>query len=131
MRHFIIHRYNVMIDNYEKPEDFISDESFVSWFYKTDEKNIQQWNMWLQSNPGKKPLVEEATTFLSLINAKENPVGEEQLLAAEKQLRSSISTDTKVVSINRNRFWYVAAAAVVIILLVTTGIRYFTYSNKQ
>lgn len=120
-----------MIDNYEKPEDFISDESFVSWFYKTNEKNIQQWNMWLQSHPDKKPLVDEATSFLSLINTTENPVSQEQLSAAEKQLRTAISTGTKVVSINRNRFWYVAAAAVIIILLVTTGIRYFTSSNKQ
>lgn len=79
-----------MLDNYEKPEDFISDESFVSWFYKTDEKNIHQWNMWLQSNPGKKPLVDEAAAFLSVINTKEKPVGEEQLSAAEKQLRSAI-----------------------------------------
>ena len=117
--------------NYEKSEDFISDESFVSWFYKTDEKNVAQWDAWLQSNPGKRSIVDEATQLLTLISLKEKPVSQKQLSEAEQELLLAIHSEAKVVNIKRNRIWYVAAAAVIAALLITGGLYYFFPSNKE
>ncbi len=88
-----------MLVNYEKPEDFISDESFVSWFFKTNEESVKQWDLWLQTNPEKKPLVDEASRLLTLFGTKENPVSDEQLSSAEKQLRMAMGATAKVIHI--------------------------------
>jgi ferric-dicitrate binding protein FerR (iron transport regulator) len=117
--------------NYEKSEEFISDESFVSWCYKTDEKNVALWDTWLQLNPGKRSIVEEATQLLTLISQKEKPVSQKQLSEAEQQLLLAIHSEDKVVNIKRNRVWYVAAAAVIAALLITAGLYYFSASNKE
>jgi len=116
---------------YEKSEDFISDESFVSWFYKTDERNVAQWDAWLKSNPEKQAIVDEATHFLTLIRLKEKPVSQKQLSDAEEQLLLAINPDAKVINIKRNRIWYIAAAAVIVALIITATLNYFPASNKQ
>ncbi|MEP6616229.1 MAG: FecR domain-containing protein [Ginsengibacter sp.] len=117
--------------NYERSEDFISDESFVSWFHKNDENSVQKWDLWLQSNPGKEGIVEDAVQFLRILQTTENGVSPEKLNAAEQELRSGMQAGSKVISIRRNRFWYAAAAVVIFALLVTIGLTYFLSPSKQ
>ncbi len=49
-----------MNNNYNSPEDFINDESFVSWVLNGDNLHLAGWGKWLADNPEKAHLVNEA-----------------------------------------------------------------------
>jgi hypothetical protein len=34
-------------------EDFAGDQSFLSWVFKTNEKDVADWERWLSNNPAK------------------------------------------------------------------------------
>ncbi len=106
-----------MKDNYNQVEDFMSDESFVAWVYKTNEKDVTDWELWMAYNSSKNKLIKDAVSLLSLTAIKETPVSEQQLAAAESKLRSAIKErPAKVIGIRR-RIWYWSAASVLIISL--------------
>src|ERR1017187_3053709 len=91
-----------MKDNYNSVEDFISDESFVSWVYRTHEKNN---------------IVNEANSILNLIRLKNISVEDEQLEISEARLRNSMDADynsAKIINIKRRRVWYAVAAVLII-----------------
>lgn len=112
--------------NFNQVEDFISDDSFVSWVYKTNEKHIAQWDTWIADNPGKKAMAEEAATLLMQFRIKESPVSDEQVAAALARLNNAIAAEsnkTKVIGINRRKIWY-AAAAVVLAGILTISVKF-------
>lgn len=118
--------------NYNNADDIIAEESFLSWFYKTDQGAIDKWNKWMAEDAGNKALVEEAVSFLEKMQIRETPVSHEQLVSAETRLMESIAREKeneqgKVVSMPRRKLWYAIAAAAVIGLLFF-GARFY-YSS--
>ncbi|MEP6713030.1 MAG: hypothetical protein ABJA37_11460, partial [Ferruginibacter sp.] len=79
--------------NFNQVEDFLNDDSFVSWVYKTDEKHIGDWDSWIAANPAKQALVGEAAMLLRNLQIKESPVTDEQLAAAETRLSNAIAAE--------------------------------------
>ena len=114
-----------MNNNYNHTEDFINDESFVSWVFKTDTKDTAAWDAWLSDNPAKIKEANEARDILISLQVKDIPVSEQQLARAEERLRSSLQTNkaqSKVISINRKALWYAAAAVLILSLAFSLGI---------
>ena len=108
-----------MMNNFNQLEDFIGDDSFLSYAYKKNKKDIDHWNNWITQNPDKKTMVTEAENFLLQIQLQESPVNNQQQASAEARLMfaieaGKINKPAKVTSINRRKIWYAAAAAAVI-----------------
>ncbi|MEO6583304.1 MAG: FecR domain-containing protein [Ferruginibacter sp.] len=114
-----------MNNNYNSPEDFINDESFVSWALSADNANLVGWGRWLHDHPEKAQLVKRATDILKSIHIKNIPVSGQKLAAAEERLRLSIQAEkaqVKVISIKKRRLWYAAAAVLILSLSFGLGI---------
>jgi ferric-dicitrate binding protein FerR (iron transport regulator) len=110
-----------MIGNYNNVEDFLNDESFISFVYSANTKDMANWNLWLAQHAAKRPLAEEVASILKLIQIKEIEVSETRIAAAEAKIRVAIALNekgepAKVISIGRKR-WYWPVAAVIIISL--------------
>ena len=135
MTHLLKYIYTHMQMNFNQAEDFISDDSFVSWVYKTDEKHIAQWEMWIAGNPDKKVLAEEAATLLQHLRINESPVSAEQLAAAQARLNNAIDAggeniSARVIGIKRRKIWY-AAAAVLFVAVLTISLKFlFSPADK-
>src|ERR1700750_2869314 len=70
-----------MQDNYTEPEELLSDESFLSWYFKTGEGKDNAWNEWAEGHPERKALIQQAVELL-----KETILTEEPLLPGQQQL---------------------------------------------
>lgn len=112
-------------------EELLSDESFLSWYFKTDPQAELAWNNRIAHDPVQKKLVDEAVQLLQNVIVKEQPVDEQRKKLAETRLIHSIgSTDepkpaAKVISMrSRSVKWWAAAA---IIFVTSLGI--YQYSR--
>lgn len=112
-------------------EELLSDESFLSWYFKTDPQAELAWNNRIAHDPMQKKLVDEAVQLLQNVIVKEQPVSEQRKKLAETRLIHSIgSTDgrqpaAKVISMrSRSVKWWAAAA---IIFVTSLGI--YQYSR--
>ena len=109
-----------MKENYNLPEDFLMDESFVKWARGIEGNDSAEWNQWLLQNPSMQDIVSKAKNILSLTQIQEPPPDEEKLNRAEARLRKALANEeirmpAKVVGLKRKMYWYWAAAAVIII----------------
>jgi transmembrane sensor len=116
-------------------EELISDESFLSWYFKTDPQAEAAWNNRIANNPKQKKLVDEAVQLLQNVVVKEQPVDVQRLKLAEFKLIQSIGSGeaaqpaAKVVSMNRRKIKWWAAAA--IFFLTSVGVwQYFRTTGK-
>lgn len=120
-----------MRETYNNPEELISDESFVSWFNRTDAANYADWEQWIAAHPDKQEMVNHAVAILNLIRFQDTPVSSEQIKEAEAKLRLTInnSQPAKIISIKKRRIWYAAAA--VAVLLIAIGVTVFFNPNSK
>ncbi|HVT86456.1 MAG TPA: FecR domain-containing protein [Chitinophagaceae bacterium] len=121
-----------MRENYRNPEELISDESFVSWFNRTDATCVEDWEQWIAAHPDRQEMVNQAVAILNLIRFQDTPVSSEQIKEAEVKLRKTINDPppAKVISIKRKKIWY-AAAAVAVLLIVIGVTVFFKPSSKS
>jgi ferric-dicitrate binding protein FerR (iron transport regulator) len=106
-----------MQQRYTRPEDLITDEAFLAWFYKTDEPMAAAFEKRLAGDPALKKLAEEAASLLQSMTIPEKPVPAGQLNRAEQRLMSSIKAPAPVVKRSfptKKALWWSAAAAVLI-----------------
>ncbi len=54
-------------ENYQV-EDFIADESFIGYHFRSNKTNIQSWEEWLTYRPGKKAMAKEAGRLLDSLS---------------------------------------------------------------
>lgn len=117
---------------FNQAEDFISNDSFVSWVYKTDEKAIAQWDLWIAANPDKQAIVAEAVTILQHLHITESPVSDQQIAAAQARLTYTITTESgnkkaAMFNMGHRKIWY-AAAAVLLVAVLSISLK-FLISN--
>jgi ferric-dicitrate binding protein FerR (iron transport regulator) len=91
--------------NYEL-EDFVSDESFINYHFKSNIVDQLLWEEWLLNNPGKQPLAEEAK---EIINELSFTVSEDEYQKELKRLTSAIDNRKSQPSVSQlsggNRFF--------------------------
>jgi transmembrane sensor len=130
-----------MVENYLEPEELLSDESFLAWYFKTgsvaNPENEKEWEQWLAAGPDRHELVQQAVKLLDTIQIREKELPAAQAMAAEKALFDKIQKNPKISEplsippkatplttatatstafhLNRRR-WLVAAAILVLIV---------------
>jgi transmembrane sensor len=119
-----------MSKNYAGVEDLLSDESFLSWYFKVNPHYIQQWEEWMSADPGHRVRAEQAVEFLRSLNFREKELTLEQVSMAEslllQKIRSAenrVHTDGKRVVLSTDRRWWVAAASVILLVATAWSLR--------
>lgn len=110
-----------MINDYNEPEDFLSDESFINWYFKNNQADCSKWDTWIADYPGKKNLVNEAVELLNSIRLEEINISGAKLEEAHAKLilaisQKQISSKPAVVR-KMSRRWLLAAASVAVIFI--------------
>ncbi|HEX9512690.1 MAG TPA: FecR domain-containing protein [Puia sp.] len=113
-----------MLDNYREPEDLLSDESFLAWYFKTGEGQGMVWEHWMAANPGRKDMVQQAIEILNTTRLPEKEVPASQVDRAESALLQKIAT--LPVPLYKDRRWIAAAC---ILVLLTAGL-FITRSRR-
>jgi len=105
-------------------EDLLCDETFLSWYFRTDVRAIRRWEQWIVDNPGSSHRVQQAMEFLSSLTLKEESFTREQVTRSERVLLEKIrKAKGRIAPISSSRRWaWMAAAAVVILAVGVTGI---------
>src|SRR5450432_4203645 len=123
-----------MNNNYSMIEDFVDDQSFLSWVFKTNKKDMADWELWLNNNPAKIQMANEAASVIKFTRIKDVAVSEQQLADAETRLRLSIKADhapVKVINIVRRRIWYSVAAVLLISLAFALSLIFHSPEKSQ
>ena len=63
-----------MLDNYREPEELLSDESFLAWYFKTGEGKDIIWEQWMAANPDGRELVQQAVELLNMTRLPEKEI---------------------------------------------------------
>jgi ferric-dicitrate binding protein FerR (iron transport regulator) len=107
-----------MLDNYREPEELLSDESFLAWYFKTGEGQAMAWEHWMAANPGSSDLIQQAVAILDTTRIlPDTQVPAPQIDRAEAALLQKIGPRT--VSLYKDRRWIAAAC---VLVLFTTGL---------
>src|SRR4051812_46365635 len=110
---------------YAGVEDLLCDDTFLSWYYKTDIRAIRQWERWMSENPGSNPRVLQAVEFLGSLELEEKDPHPELVTYAQQQLLDRILRAGKKATVKplhtgsttrtTRTKWYLAAASMLIL----------------
>ncbi|WP_115371325.1 FecR family protein [Adhaeribacter pallidiroseus] len=119
-----------------KLKDFIQDESFKNWVNNTVPDDMLQWEMWLDNNPHKRPIANEAAAIIRGIAFKKKQVSRQKIDAGWQQVISKIaqSRDAEAIIPVKKDEWRAVwrmAAVWVGLLVVATASFYFYKSNSK
>jgi len=131
-----------MSENYREPEDLLSDESFLSWYFRNGKEGEDSWELWMAGHPDRARLVEQAVLLLQTTRQPEKGVDPRQLAAAESALFKKIgelqeekigelpeekigelssvpqaASGKSVLPLYRDRRWMVAAAVFLVLAI--------------
>jgi ferric-dicitrate binding protein FerR (iron transport regulator) len=127
-----------MSKKYIGVEDLLLDETFLSWYFRTDEHWFRQWEAWMASDPQRRARARQAVAFLRTLTLEEKAIpadaitqSESLLLARIKEAEQRVVLPVPGVPANRileggrsaghnrvRRLWVAAAC----MLLVAAGI---------
>ncbi|MBS1563787.1 MAG: FecR domain-containing protein [Bacteroidetes bacterium] len=121
--------------SFTEPEQLLAEESFYSWYLKSDEAAIAQWNSWIQQSPAREALAAEAVVLLKDLRLQEGNIPNERVEAALAKWQQSngtlfmgaLSTGPVVRKMPGRRRWIVAAAAAVILAVAGVGIAKYNH----
>jgi len=106
-----------MQQDYREPEDLLSDESFLSWYFNRDREPDPEWVRWMREAPGREQMVREAVVLLesTLVAEKELPAS--QLQRAEAALMQKIEVEELPAARSGLSAWrWMAAASILVVL---------------
>jgi len=73
-------------------EDFIADESFINYHFKSNADDLLFWEQWLKTNPGKKILAAEA---IEMIESLSFTISEKEYREESKKIITTINTKSE------------------------------------
>ncbi|HXB33498.1 MAG TPA: FecR domain-containing protein [Puia sp.] len=108
-----------MSNDYQEPEDLLTDESFLSWYLGPGREADSFWVDWASGSPERKVVLEQAVALLELTRLREKTVAGDKVEQATAALLERIGGvgDGVVRGAFRRRVWLAAAC----ILVVVTG----------
>jgi len=112
-----------MSKSYAGVEDLLCDETFLSWYFKTDVRAVRQWEERIAGNPGESPRIRQAVVFLESLRIEE-ALPSHQTTRAEKRLLEKIrKAQSPVISLRRAGKWWIAAAGAIALAIGVYSIR--------
>ena len=103
-----------MSKDYREPEDFLSDESFLSWYFGSGREGSGHWDRWIAEEPGRQELVTRAVAILDSTRLREKGVSPLELQLAEAALLRRIN---EVEYKGRFNWRWIAAASILLVLV--------------
>jgi ferric-dicitrate binding protein FerR (iron transport regulator) len=79
-----------MREIYAGAEDVLCDDSFLSWFFATDQGNVRKWDSWMDASPENRRMVSQAVGLLNSLRIKEKELPPEQISILEDRLLQRI-----------------------------------------
>ncbi|MBS1660312.1 MAG: FecR domain-containing protein [Bacteroidetes bacterium] len=79
-----------MTEQYKEPEDLLSDESFLAWYFKEPGGMQEKWDHWMSGRPDRIRLVQQAVSLLEETRMPERPLPVQQIAKAEERLFAQI-----------------------------------------
>lgn len=116
-------------------DDLIRDEFFQRWIYFPDEDNTFFWQKFLEENPDKKEVVNEAREFLCLLDFDEGDVFESKIMALKNRIDFAIDhpdLPSRVSSVGGSRgrktarsvvYWLKIAATVALLVVASVLVK--------
>src|ERR1700754_2451543 len=103
-----------MAKNFNEPEDLLSDESFLAWYFKMPGKEQQQWDSWMSGHPEQAQLVQQAISLLEATRLPELAIPLQQIASAEERLMKQIDVtgSVKVIPLLSRRRMIAASVAI-------------------
>ncbi|HEY4107701.1 FecR family protein [Puia sp.] len=128
-----------MLKEYREPEELLSDESFLSWYFQQEQPSGGDWDRWMDEGPGRKELVLEAVAMLESTVVREKGLPAGQLERAEAALLQRIGTGARVAemaparsSLSGHRNWrWIAAACILVVLAGAMVVMRIRSSGEQ
>lgn len=111
-------------------EDILADDAFRAWYHKKESEEAQQWASWIEANPSKIYLVEQAVQLMQAFPA-DQAIEPNRTEAALEKLRhaQSVRENTKKGTIIP--FWRWAAAAAAVFLVAFWAVRQYNIQNAE
>jgi len=81
---------------FSEPEDLLSDESFLAWYFKTGGKDNAHWDEWMAGHPERAHLVQQAIALLEATRRPEKAIPAGQVQRAEAALLRRLDTMDKI-----------------------------------
>jgi hypothetical protein len=79
--------------DYTTVEEILTSESFLKWYQQTDDMEVRLWSEWMDQNPDRQALVNEAIQLFKLIGGPERcQMTEEQIKTDAFRLVDAIRT---------------------------------------
>jgi transmembrane sensor len=124
-----------MSKNYVGVEDFLLDDSFLSWYFEINPRHIRQWERWIADNPGRREQVDEANQWLNTLRMKEHAISPELITRAETRLLQKIHQfekrkNARAIPISA-RFRWVAAASIILLLTVFYSFHWLLSGKRE
>lgn len=122
-------------NDFNQLEDFLESESFVSWVNSGQDASGFFWSEWIQNNPGKKELVDEAIMLIQGVEFSPLEISGSQIDRALGRLnrnidqRKSTSQKSKGKGGQNRLPYYLIAASVLIILTVGLWFHFGSHIN--
>ena len=121
-------------NDFNQLEDFLESESFVSWVKSGQEASGYFWSEWIQNNPEKRELIDEAIMLIQGVDFSPLEVTDSQVDSALERLNQKIDlkkdAQTSKKNGRRNRLpYYLIAASVLIILTVGLWFHFGSHLN--
>jgi transmembrane sensor len=103
-------------------EEILTDETFLSWYFKSSNQKVEKWNNWLLANSNQQPLVDEAIATMKQLDVKTNRLSSSQIESAYQRLNSLLEKNEEpaqkpavVVPMYKSRSWWKIAAAAIVV----------------
>lgn len=101
-----------------KAEELLNDESFLAWYYRTDQVSVDLWETRKNSSPEVRGIMDEAVILLMVRDIKEEEPSDEKLISERNRLMAAIDQEEKkIISLPGYRWlrWMAAACLLFIV----------------
>jgi len=109
--------------------DFLDDISFTNWVHQNNGTDIGYWDFWIENNPDKKELVENAKALVLGVSFDQKFVSKEKITLEWQKLESKIQAK-KLVHKRVLKYLKPFSIAASIVLLISFGVYFLNFNNK-
>ncbi|QMU29860.1 FecR family protein [Adhaeribacter radiodurans] len=119
-------------------QDFLQDTTFPHWVYKTNPVEEQRWSAWLEANPDKKIVAQQAALMLIGISVVPTPIPDSQVQESWQRLKHRLAFQENAELLHPGKTtnrsyqqWSKWAAAFILFCLGGALFYYATLKEKQ
>ncbi len=103
-----------MSKDYRDPEDLLSDDSFLSWYFGSGREGSGFWDRWVAGDAGRQELVNRAVAMLDAIRLREKGISPSELQLAEATMWRRMPTTAIKGGFGLR---WIAAASILLVLI--------------